>query len=162
MLITRTIDPADLDIITEWWYQEWKSEYMTYGYDTIQKVREDIHQRIRDSRMTVFVAREGSLIMSVAALIIQRDPAIPYAHTWLSNVYTRPEYRGEGYGTQVVRELVSFAIGLAHETLLFLRCEGALVGWYTELGFHKHSQSGDVVTMRIPLGMVSSLHGTIL
>ena len=79
MLITRTIDPRDLDSITEWWYQEWKDTYIKNGIDTLQKARLDVAVRVQNRTMDVFVVREGPTIVAVAALISQQDPAIPSA-----------------------------------------------------------------------------------
>lgn len=135
MLITRTTDPKDLDIITKWWYQEWKDTYNKSGIQSYQQAREDVNHRIQNQRLVVFVAREGSQIISVAALVFQTNPVMPRARTWLSNVFTIPEYRCNGYGTDVVREVIRYTATMCNEPMIYLHCKKHLRGWYEELGF---------------------------
>ena len=135
MLITRTVDPRDLDIITEWWYQEWKDTYKLHGIDTLQKARLDVMVRVQNGSMDVFIVREGSSIVAVAALVSQQDPAIPYARMWLSNVYTRPENRYEGYGTELIRAVIRHTTGVIGEDTLYVTTTPDLLHWYKGFGF---------------------------
>ena len=156
MLITRTVDATELDIITEWWYQEWKETYLHYGVVSLYQAREDVKHRVQSGTMTVFVAREGSNIISVAALVSQRDPAIPSGSLWLSNMYTIESCRREGYGTQVVREILRYTTGITGDNTLFVSCTDDLVHWYESLGFIMRSRSDiGITTMSIDTRAVS-------
>ena len=156
MLITRTIDPRELDVITEWWYQEWKETYIKNGIDTLQKARLDVAVRIQNGTMDVFVAREGSLIVSVAALISQQDPAIPSARVWLSNMYTRPENRYEGYGSQLIRAILRHTSGVVGEDTLYVMTTPELLHWYKDFGFKAKSCDSDGnVVMCMETGSIS-------
>jgi len=156
MLITRTIDPRDLDIITEWWYQEWKDTYVKNGINTLQKARLDVAVRVQNGTMDVFVVREGSLIVSVAALVTQNDPAMPSARLWLSNMYTRPEHRYEGYGTQLIRAILRHISGVVGEDTLYVTTTPDLAHWYKEFGFtaKSYDTEGNIV-MCMETGSIS-------
>jgi len=156
MLITRTIDPCDLDIITEWWYQEWKETYIKNGIDTLQKARLDVAVRVQNGTMDVFVVREGSTIVAVAALVSQQDSAIPSARMWLSNMYTCPEHRYAGYGTSLIRAILRHTAGVIGEDILFVTTTPELLHWYREFGFNaKSCDSEGNIVMCMETGSIS-------
>lgn len=156
MLITRTVDPTELDIITKWWYQEWKNTYLHNGIYSLHQAQQDVKHRVRNGSMTVFVARGGSNMISVAALVSQRDPAIPSGSLWLSNMYTIESCRRKGYGTQVVREILRYTTGITGDNTLYVSCTDDLVRWYRSLGFVVRSCSDTgIITMRIDTRAVS-------
>jgi predicted GNAT family acetyltransferase len=144
MLITHTNDPDDLDIITMWWYQEWKQTYIRYGYDTFQKARDYVTQQVRNNSLTVFVAREGPIIVSTAAIVLQYNPVVPSANKWIANVYTPSEYRKCGYGTNIINEILRRRTG---EDTIYLTCKDTHIPWYHSLGFKIHSRGDEDVIM---------------
>lgn len=157
MLITRTIDSSDLDIITEWWYQEWKDIYVKNGIDTLQKARLDVDVRINNSTLNVFVVREGSLIVACGALNLQRDPAFPRANVWLSNVYTRRENRYEGYGSHLIRAIIRYASERFDTETLYMTTTQKLLHWYKSFGFQMRSLDtyGNIVMFMKDTGSLS-------
>jgi predicted GNAT family acetyltransferase len=153
MLITRTINPADLDVITEWWYQEWKDEYRQIGIDSLQETRLAIYKCVQNETIDIFIVREGTTIVSSAAIFLNRESA----KRWLTNIYTHPEYRYRGYGTQLVREILRhMSYRIYGDNKLYLLTTPDLLHWYTEIGFKEisHDSLGNI-TMCMTLEMFS-------
>lgn len=157
MLITRVTDGTTLDIITTWWYQEWRTTYLAAGLDTLQKAQVDARVRVNNETMMVLVAREGSLPICACALVEYTDPANPTARNWLANVYTLEDYRQEGFGSHIVREAIRYASGVLGWDVLWITCPVTLEDWYGALGFVKVRCVNTTVYMRQDIGPMSPM-----
>jgi ribosomal protein S18 acetylase RimI-like enzyme len=97
-----------------------------------------VRQGLREQRWTYWVAQQESQIVS--HIYIQRVPKVPKPNKlndalgYVTNVYTRPAYRGQGIGTQLMTHVLAWAQEQDLESLIVWPSE-ASVGFYTRAGF---------------------------
>ncbi len=90
-------------------------------------------------RWAAWVAEEEGLIVS--QLFLQRIPKIPKLSNlapefgYITNVYTRPEWRGRGIGAQVMQQTKDWARAEGLEMLVLWPAEGR-EAFYQRAGFH--------------------------
>jgi GNAT superfamily N-acetyltransferase len=93
---------------------------------------------IESGRWTVWVAELGSEIVShVFVGLIEKIPRPTREPRWIgyvTNVYTRPEYRGKGIGAALLDQVTTWASGRDVE-LLFVWPSDESVGFYERAGF---------------------------
>ena len=97
-----------------------------------------LRQGLAEQRWTYWVAQEGSQIVS--HIYIQRVPKVPKPNKlddalgYVTNVYTRPAYRGQGIGTQLMTHVLQWAREHDLESLIVWPSETS-VGFYERAGF---------------------------
>ena len=97
-----------------------------------------LRQGLADERWTYWVAQEGTIIVS--HIFIQRVPTVPRPNRldealgYVTNVYTRPAYRGQGIGTRLMMEVLAWGREQDLESLIVWPSE-ASVRFYERAGF---------------------------
>lgn len=157
MLITKTIDVNDLDIITEWWYVEWNMYYTKMGIQNLKDAQEKTRRDVESQNMTILVAREGSTMLAACALMNLTIPEFPRAHNWIANVYTLEVYRHYGYGSRLIREAFRYACGTLEWDELYLVCSPDHTAWYSKLGFDVISSTDIIDVMRKDIAPLSPI-----
>ena len=95
-----------------------------------------LQQGLAEQRWTYWVAEQDAQIVS--HIYIQRVPKVPKPNKLdalgdVTNVYTRPAYRGQGIGTQ----LMTHVLGWAREQDL-----ESLIVWPSETSVHFYERAG--------------------
>jgi len=97
-----------------------------------------LRKGLREQRWTYWVAQEETQIVS--HIYIQRVPKVPKPNRiddalgYVTNVYTRPAYRGQGIGTQLMIHVLQWAREQDLESLIVWPSETS-VGFYERAGF---------------------------
>jgi GNAT superfamily N-acetyltransferase len=101
-----------------------------------------LRQGLAEQRWTYWVAQHDSQIVS--HIYIQRVPKVPKPNKlhdalgYVTNVYTRPAYRGQGIGTQLMTHVLQWAREHDLESLIVWPSETS-VGFYERAGFRDKS-----------------------
>ena len=99
---------------------------------------EFLRRGLADNRWAYWIAVEGDTIIS--HIYIQRIEKVPKpnrladAFGYVTNVYTRPAYRGQGIGTQLMKQALQWAHLQDFEELIVWPSETS-VNWYKRFGF---------------------------
>ena len=98
-------------------------ETPVYDRETfLRACRTFLQQGLADQRWTYWVATTDGQI--VAHIFIQRIPKVPKpnhsaeAFGYVTNVYTRPAYRNQGIGTQLMAQVLQWATNQDLESLI--------------------------------------------
>jgi GNAT superfamily N-acetyltransferase len=97
-----------------------------------------LRQGLAEQRWTYWIAEQDRLIVS--HIYIQRVPKVPKPNKlddalgYVTNVYTRPAYRGQGIGTQLMTQVLAWAREQDLESLIVWPSE-ASVRFYERAGF---------------------------
>jgi GNAT superfamily N-acetyltransferase len=97
-----------------------------------------LRQGLNEQRWTYWVAQEDSRIIS--HIYIQRVPKVPKPNRlddalgYVTNVYTRPAFRGQGIGTKLMTHVLDWARAHDLESLIVWPSE-ASVEFYERAGF---------------------------
>jgi GNAT superfamily N-acetyltransferase len=101
-----------------------------------------LREGLREQRWTYWIAQEETQIVS--HIYIQRIPKVPKPNQlddvlgYVTNVYTRPAYRGQGIGTQLMTHVLQWAREQDLESLIVWPSEMS-VGFYERAGFRDKS-----------------------
>jgi GNAT superfamily N-acetyltransferase len=101
-----------------------------------------LRQGLAEQRWTYWVAQQDSQIIS--HIYIQRVPKVPKPNRlddalgYVTNVYTRPAYRGQGIGTQLMTHVLAWAREQDLESLIVWPSETS-VRFYARAGFQGSS-----------------------
>ena len=101
-----------------------------------------LRQGLAEQRWVYWIAQQDALI--VAHIFIQRIPKVPKPNRlddalgYVTNVYTRPAYRGQGIGTQLMIHVLQWAREHDLESLIVWPSETS-VGFYERAGFRGSS-----------------------
>ena len=88
---------------------------------------------VTDRLPLTLVALEGSNLVGTGSIKLSEPGTKPGLSPWLAGMYVKPELRGSGVGTLLVRALESKAVELGIETLYL--SVGAAPGFYQRLGW---------------------------
>jgi ribosomal protein S18 acetylase RimI-like enzyme len=97
-----------------------------------------VRQGLIEQRWTYWVAQQDAQIVS--HIYIQGVPKVPKPNRlddaigYVTNVYTRPAYRNQGIGTQLMTHMLAWARQQDLESLIVWPSE-ASVGFYERAGF---------------------------
>jgi GNAT superfamily N-acetyltransferase len=97
-----------------------------------------LRQGLAERRWTYWIAQQETQIVS--HIYIQRVPKVPKPNKlddalgYVTNVYTRPTYRGQGIGTQLMIHVLQWAREHDLESLIVWPSETS-VGFYKRAGF---------------------------
>ena len=102
-----------------------------------------LRQGLVEQRWTYWIAQEDTL--TVSHIFIQRVAKVPKPNRlnealgYVTNVYTRPAYRGHGIGTQLMTHVLAWAREQDLESLIVWPSE-ASVRFYQRAGFRGTSE----------------------
>jgi len=104
----------------------------------LQACTDFLRQGLAEQRWTYWIGQEDEKIVS--HIYIQRVPKVPKPNRlddalgYVTNVYTRPAYRGQGIGTQLVTYVLAWAREQDLESLIVWPSETS-VRFYERAGF---------------------------
>ena len=153
MHIVRLRDHLNLvETVAKWWFDEWS--HLSSHAHSVEDAIASLYKKMADrpSLPIIIVAVVDDEAVGTAALKLQelRDhfPKIQY---WLGNVYVKPEARGLGLGSALVREIENIA-ATQNIPALHLATEQLNGGLYAQLGWEVVTQiadrGDDVLVMR--------------
>jgi GNAT superfamily N-acetyltransferase len=102
-----------------------------------------LRQGLREQRWAYWIAQQDSQLVS--HIYIQRVPKVPKPNRlydalgYVTNVYTRPAYRGQGIGTQLMAHMLQWAREQDLESLIVWPSETS-VRFYERAGFRGSSE----------------------
>lgn len=142
MTIYRIAAEADLDELAQ---MRWDFRLEEAPGDTVhgqssflQTCATFLRQGLREQRWTYWVAEQDRQIVS--HIYIQRVPKVPKPNKlddalgYVTNVYTRPAYRGQGIGTQLMTHVLQWLREHNLESLIVWPSETS-AGFYERAGF---------------------------
>jgi len=127
-------DHSDLvSVIASWYYQEWGQIEPVF---TPQCFELELCERLNRDRLPLtLVAFNDSIPVATASLKLKEMETHPEIQHWLGGVYTLPEYRRRGIGSQIVKHATTVARHLGVSVLyLYTRNSESLYareGWVT-------------------------------
>ena len=102
-----------------------------------------LRQGLVEQRWTYWIAQKETIIVS--HIYVQRVPKVPKPNRldealgYITNVYTRPSYRGQGIGTQLMKHVLAWAREHDLESLIVWPSE-ASIRFYERAGFRGSSE----------------------
>ena len=118
-------------------------EHNLDGVDKAAFVAEFVKFLQTDDHYRIFVAEEGGRIVS--AMFVCKIPKLPKPNgraqsiAYLTNVFTRAEYRNQGIGTQLLKHIKQYLTECQCE-LVFAWPSDNSVNWYEHNGFVSDSE----------------------
>lgn len=110
-----------------------------HDHDTfITACAQFLRQGIADRRWTYWIAVDSEVVIS--HIYVQHVDKVPKPNRlvealgYVTNVYTRPAYRGQGIGTQLMTQVLRWAHEQDFEGLIVWPSETS-VNWYKRAGF---------------------------
>ncbi|MGH1366828.1 MAG: GNAT family N-acetyltransferase [Calditrichia bacterium] len=141
--------PDALDIIAQWYYDEWASVFDTKSLD-------DVKQGLKtylntDCMPLIVVAVVDGEIAGAAQLKYHEMDMFPDYEHWLGGVYVADGYRGKGMAEKIILRILEKARDFKVETI-YLQTENLTGGLYARMGWEAieqvHSKGSDVVVMK--------------
>jgi GNAT superfamily N-acetyltransferase len=83
--------------------------------------------------------QEGSIVAHIYAQMVEKVPRPGHLHPYygyITNVYTRAEYRNQGIGSRLLRHVIEWAQAQQLEFMVLWRSEDSLP-YYQRLGFEQ-------------------------
>src|SRR5262245_2800089 len=109
----------------------------------VSRCQRFLEDRLTDGSWSCWVATEGPMIISHAfvetILMIPRPWNRSDHYGYLTNFYTRPQFRGQGVGTRLLSELVRWASSLGFELLIVWPSERS-IPLYERAGFSSKNE----------------------
>ncbi len=123
--------PDLLPILADWFYDEWGCGDPNSSPESMRRLLGNYLNRDQVP-LTIVLLRDGEPIASASLKIQEMETHPQYLH-WLGGVYVRPQYRNEGFGSQLVEYTANEAVNLNIEQLyLYTRNHE---DFYTRLGW---------------------------
>ena len=122
-----------IPIISKWYFDEWGHLAQR---DPIDRARDRIEDYLnRDEIPFILVATNDNDLVAAAQLKYREMAEMfPDKEHWLGGVYVAASHRGQGYGSQIVEQIVKMAPKYGVETL-HLQTEALDGGLYARLGW---------------------------
>ena len=122
-----------IPIISKWYFDEWG--HLVQGA-SIERTRGRIEDYMnRDEIPFILVATNDNDLVGAAQLKYhEMAEMFPDKEHWLGGVYVAASHRGQGYGSQIVEQIVKMAPKYGVETL-HLQTEALDGGLYARLGW---------------------------
>lgn len=93
---------------------------------------------VTDERWFMWIAeQDGQIASHIFVQMVEQVPNLADSHRyfgWITNVYTRPEYRNQGIGSALMRHVIAWAKTQPIESLNLWHSERS-VPYYERLGF---------------------------
>jgi len=127
-------DRADaIPIISRWYFNEWGH---LAEVESIERMQDRIGDYMHRDRIPfILVAMKGHDFAGAAQLKYREMPEMfPDKEHWLGGVYVAASHRGQGYGSQIVEQIVKLAPSYGVKTL-HLQTEALDGGLYARLGW---------------------------
>lgn len=118
--------------VARWYFDEWASQSPTATFDSVLSNVSKCTNR--DSAPLILLAKAGHECIGVAELKLNEIPHYQDFKHWIGGVYVVPEHRGQGVGSELVKEVISICHASGISTL-YLQTEDLSGGIYSQLGF---------------------------
>lgn len=135
--------PERVPELASWFYDEWgRKESDT----TLENITHHLQQRLHQDRapLTLVGFLEDGAVASASIKIREMETHPHYEH-WLGAIYIKPNYRGQGLGSQIVRHTVAIATQLQiNELYLYTHSHEDFyvkLGWNTIERPHYHGRT---------------------
>jgi GNAT superfamily N-acetyltransferase len=127
-----------IPIISKWYFDEWG--HLAQG-DSIDGTRDRIEGYMnRDEIPFILIAANGNDLVGAAQLKYREMAEMfPDKEHWLGGVYVAVNHRGQGYGSQIVEQIVKMAPRYGVKTL-HLQTEALDGGLYARLGWMPYAR----------------------
>jgi predicted GNAT family acetyltransferase len=123
--------PDLLPILADWFYDEWGCGDPNSSPESMRRLLGNYLNRDQFP-LTIVLLRDGEPIASASLKIQEMETHPQYLH-WLGGVYVHPQYRNEGFGSQLVEYTANEAVNLNIKQLyLYTRNHEE---FYTRLGW---------------------------
>ena len=154
-MIIRIADETDYNELALMKWEHGAEDDIDYGEHNLDGadksgfIKEFVDFLKTHKKYRIFVAEENSMVVS--AMFVYLIPKLPKPNgnakyiAYLTNVYTKAEYRNKGIGTQILNYIKNDLIDKKCE-LLFAWPSDNSVAWYERNGF-----SGDNEILECPL-----------
>jgi GNAT superfamily N-acetyltransferase len=141
-----------IETVARWQFGEWG--HLEPGDSLAGRVAYLGRQAANPGRIpATFIAIEGDEPLGSASVVENDMDTHPELTPWLASVYVKPEARGRGVGSALVRRVIDEVAGLG-VSRLYLFTESAR-GLYEQLGWHEigaeNFQGLDVTIMAVDL-----------
>ena len=125
--------PDAIPVISQWYFEEWG--HLTPG-DSLARTQLRVKDYMNRNEIPfILVATIENDMVGVAQLKHHEMAKIfPDKAHWLGGVYVPASRRGQGYGSQIIEQIVRLAPGYGVETL-YLQTEDLDGGMYARLGW---------------------------
>lgn len=139
-----------IPIISKWYFDEWG--HLRQG-ESIGRLQDRIENYMhRDKIPFILVAlKDNDLVAAAQLKYREMAEMFPDKEHWLGGVYVETSHRGQGYGSQIVEQIVKMAPSYGVETI-HLQTEALDGGLYTRLGWTPYAQvtsrGSDVLVMQ--------------
>lgn len=145
--------PGLIETVARWQFGEWG--HLEPGDSLEARIAYLGRQAANPGRIPMtFIALEGDEPLGSASAVEQDMSTHPELTPWLASVYVKPEARGHGVASALVRRVMQEVTALG-TTRLFLFTESAR-GLYEKLGWYaigvEWFEGSDVTIMAIDLG----------
>jgi GNAT superfamily N-acetyltransferase len=144
--------PGLIETVARWQFGEWG--HLEPGDSLAARIAYLSNQAAHPGRIpATFTALEGDEPLGSASVVRNDMDTHPELTPWLASVYVKPEARGRGVGSALVRRVMDevAALGISR---LYLFTESAR-GLYEKLGWHEigaeYFQGIDVTIMTVDL-----------
>ena len=118
--------------IARWYFDEWVSPASSVGVEQIEiKLADAIN---RSSPPLMVLAKDAKRIIGAAELKTYEMDIYPDYEFWIGGVYVDIDYRGQGVGKCLVRDIINRAEVIGIHTL-YLQTEDLTGGLYSRFGF---------------------------
>ena len=148
--------PHLIDTIARWHWDEWGHADPEGSVESwAAGLRERTH---RDRVPTTYVALDGAELLGSATLVDNDMSTRPDLWPWVAGVYVKPERRGQGVGSALVRHAVREAAGMGVKKL-YLHT-GTARAFYEKLGWRhigdEYYEGQVVAVMEVDTGVVGA------
>lgn len=124
-------EPQHLDTLAQWHFAEWS--YLNPGESLAQR-QQRMHSYLAEETIpSTYVYRHEGQLAGSAAIVHHDMDTHGELSPWLASVYVKPELRGKGIGSQLVRQIMRVAAESGIKEL-FLFTDGGK-NFYARLGW---------------------------
>jgi len=124
--------PEASGIIAQWYYDEWLSNVSDI---TVERVHEQVSKTGNRGKvpLTVIALKNEEFIGAVQLKLYENKCYPEYQH-WLGGMYVKPQYRGQGISSVLIKQALIHALQV-NVACLYLQCESHNIGLYQKHGF---------------------------
>jgi N-acetylglutamate synthase-like GNAT family acetyltransferase len=102
---------AAIPLLADWHHAEWGGYYDHWTHDVCQAELAD--HATRRTLPTTLVLLDAARVLGSVSLVLEDAPEFAdEGSPWLASLYVRPDARGRGHGTRLVRAAIAHAAAL--------------------------------------------------